>query len=188
MIKSLLRVSWQLDLIQKSDQIALFEVLDENRTYLRKWLPFVSTITSEEDLDSFIDFVTKPKEVEWSPVFLIKSDNKIIGLIGFKNTNLELKHTEIGYWLVEHMQGHGIITSALKELLRFAFLKMEMRKIIVKCGLENFPSRRIPSKLGFKIDHIEPMGEQMANGDWIDLVHYVLDRNDYPKNSKSKYS
>ncbi|MCH7411318.1 GNAT family N-acetyltransferase [Belliella sp. DSM 111904] len=113
MIKSLLCVSWQLSPIKESDQKALFRVLDENRIYLNKWLPFVSTIKTEEDLDSFIDFVTEAKEVKCSPVFLIKSNDKIIGLIGFKNTNLALKETEIGYWIIENMQGLGIITSAL---------------------------------------------------------------------------
>ncbi|MCH7411319.1 GNAT family N-acetyltransferase [Belliella sp. DSM 111904] len=54
-----------------------------------------------------------------------------------------------------------------------------MHRVIIKCGHENFPSRKIPEKLGFKLSQIESKGEQMANGEWVDLIHYILKREEY---------
>jgi ribosomal-protein-serine acetyltransferase len=170
---------WKLEPIQKTDQNALFQVIDNNRGFLEKWLPFVSETKTIKDLSPFIDFVSDPIQVDHSPVFLIKSNDSIIGLIGFKNTDTKVKQTEIGYWLVEKKQGNGIISTAMEELLEFAFIEKEMKKVIVKCGVENFPSRRIPEKLGFKINQIETKGVKMGNGEWVDIVHYELNRNDY---------
>ena len=46
----------------------------------------------------------------------------------------------------------------------------------IRCGTGNLPSNRIPQRLGFLRSHVEAQGEQLSDGEWIDLNVYVLER------------
>jgi ribosomal-protein-serine acetyltransferase len=165
--------------IQKSDQEALFQAINKNRKFLEKWLPFICTITTAKDLIPFINQVTDSDNHLREPVFLIKEKKCVIGLIGFKERNQDLGQAEIGYWMVENKTGQGIMTRALNNLLLLAFQEIGLEQILIKCGAENLPSRKLPEKLGFKVIKVEPKGELMSNGEWIDLVHYHLQKAEY---------
>lgn len=71
------------------------------------------------------------------------------------------------------------------EILRYAFVVLDLKSVLIKCGVENFPSRKIPEKLGFSILKIEPEGEKMSSGERIDLIHYLLREQEYYKLSST---
>jgi ribosomal-protein-serine acetyltransferase len=161
-----------------SDAQAIFTAIDTGRDYLGKWLPFVEYTQTLADSEMFIHAVLKELDHIENYVFVILYKNNFAGLIGFKGTDSINKRTEIGYWLQEQFQKKGIITQSLIKLLEFAFEKMDMHRIQIRCGVGNIPSKNIPKRLNFTLEGIECDGELLSNGKYIDLEVYSKLRTD----------
>ena len=99
------------------------------------------------------------------------------GLIGFKETDWVNKKTEIGYWLIEKMQGKGIITSCVTKLIKFAFQKLKLNRTQIKVAVGNSKSVAIPKRLGFTLEGIERAGEKHGQ-EYLNLKVYSLLKSD----------
>ncbi|MBZ0242466.1 MAG: GNAT family N-acetyltransferase, partial [Bacteroidales bacterium] len=143
-----------LKIIELSDAKTIFETINSQRTYLRKWLPFVDYTREEEDTVRFIKAVYKDEE----KVYVLNYQNDFAGLIGFRGTDNFNRKTEIGYWLSEPFQKKGIVTNAVKALVKYAFTELGINRIEINCAVGNEASSRIPQKLGFKLEGIERDG------------------------------
>lgn len=85
----------------------------------------------------------------------LKEDNRAIGSIGLmigEKSNLEIAddEAEIGYWIGVPFWGQGLIAEAVRELMRYAFEDLNMKK--VWCGYfdGNEKSKRVQEKCGFQ--------------------------------------
>lgn len=67
------------------------------------------------------------------------------------------------------------MTAAVRALCRLAFAELDMHRIFIRCATGNGPSNRIPQRLGFRIDCIEPRGERLSDGRRVDLNVYILE-------------
>lgn len=90
-----------------------------------------------------------------SDAVCLKEDNRAIGSIGLmigEKSNLEIAddETEIGYWIGVPFWGQGLIAEAVRELMRYAFEDLNMKK--VWCGYfdGNEKSKRVQEKCGFQ--------------------------------------
>lgn len=88
----------------------------------------------------------------------LKTDNKAIGSIGLmcgKQSNLDISKNEgeIGYWIGKPFWGQGIIPEATRELIRHAFVDLELQNLW--CGYfdGNEKSKRAQEKCGFTYRH-----------------------------------
>jgi len=137
----------ELRQLELRDSIDIFEAIDSQRDYLGKWLPFVAFTKEISDTKEFVDsIINAPKEIS-ELVFTIRKQNKFIGLIGFKDTDRSNKKTEIGYWLSEKYQKQGIITRSVEKLCDFAFNKLDINRVQIKCAVGNQSSIKIPQRL-----------------------------------------
>lgn len=162
----------ELRLIELSDAEDIFRTIDTQRTYLGKWLPFVKTTKSVDDIIEFINFVrSKPKEKS-EFAFTIRKDNQLVGLIDLKETDLVNKKTELGYWLSQEFQGQGIMTKAVVRICNFAFDDLKLNRIQIKCANGNNASKNIPKRLGFVYEGLERNGELLSDGKYVDLETY----------------
>ena len=146
--------------LRTEDAPDIFASIDTQRRHLGRWLPFVAGMLADTA----------------NPVFTLRSGNAFAGLIGFKSADAARRSVEIGYWLREEQQGKGIMAAAVRTLCDLAFGEMGMRRVEIRCGTGNLPSNRIPQRLGFLRSHVEAQGEQLSDGEWIDLNVYVLER------------
>lgn len=85
----------------------------------------------------------------------LKEDGIAIGSIGLmigKNSYLQLPDTEaeIGYWIGVPFWGRGLITEAVKELIRYSFEDLELEKLWCSYFDGNEASKRVLEKCGFK--------------------------------------
>ena len=55
----------------------------------------------------------------------------------------------LGYWLGQEYIGKGIMTKAVKDLIRLGFEHWPMQKVEIRCAVKNRKSRAIPERLGF---------------------------------------
>ena len=167
--------------LRLEDAIIIYNTIDRDREYLRKWLPFVDYMTSLTDEEYFVKCVVLNRaKGEKNEIFTIWYQGTFAGLIGFRDSDWENHHTEIGYWLAKDMQKKGIITNSVIKLISYAFNDLNMNRIQIRCGVGNSSSSSIPQKIGFSFEGIERESEKHANG-YIDLEVYSLLKKDWLK-------
>jgi ribosomal-protein-serine acetyltransferase len=170
---------WQIDAqtiarrLTISDASALFATVDTNRTYLRQWLPWLDKITTVQDYLPFIQECQRDYSTGIAVVLGLFRAEEFIGTISFNYIHED--SANIGYWIAEKYQQHGIITKACQRLCQYGFNKLELRKLTINCATDNLKSRALAEKLGFKLNQIIPNNEWLYDH-FVDHAQYVLER------------
>lgn len=168
----------ELKQVESSDSKDIFRTIDSQREYLGKWLPFVEQTRQLADTENFVDSVMNAPEGRFEYVFVIKTGAQFVGLIGFKDTDKQNRKTEIGYWLSKKYQKQGIVTKSVEALCKFAFEKMNINRVQIRCAIGNASSGNIPKRLGFSFEGIERQGELLTGNAFTDLEIYSKLRSD----------
>lgn len=88
----------------------------------------------------------KGQELAFAIVFK-ENENDLIGAISLeKLTGCE---PEIGYWLGKPYWGRGLMTEALKEIIKIAFSQHSMGSLFARTHLQNAASQKVLLKAGF---------------------------------------
>ena len=167
-----------LRVLREDDAAELFALTDANRGYLRRWLPWVDLVTSEDDSRSFLATVTAQREEGRGPTFGIMCDDVLVGVVGFLPVDRVNRIGEIGYWLAPHSQGRGVMTQCCRFAVRYGFLTLDLNRIQIAAGTQNRESRAVPERLGFKFEGILRARENLY-GNFIDHAMYSLLRSDF---------
>lgn len=165
------RIGWE-------DVEIIFNTIVAEREYLREWLPFVDETKDISYTQTFVQSIIESPLNEL--VFTILFQNKFVGLIGTKDTDMGNKKTEIGYWLSEKYQRKGIMTKSCKTLTDKLFSEFGINRIQIKAADQNLKSQMIAMRLGFKKEGIEREGELHARG-FVDLIVFGLLKNEWKK-------
>lgn len=168
----------RLEAIQLNMAEVVFEAIDQNREFLKKWLPFIEETQQVKQTEDFIRSIVSQQGKKRDEVFSIWYNQEFAGLIGFKDTDWINHKTELGYWLIPKMQGKGIITTCMQKLIKIGFYKWGMNRIQVKVACGNDKSEAIPKRLGFQLEGIERAGE-FHQGKYLDLKVYSFLKSDY---------
>jgi len=116
---------------------------------LRDAFPYPYTIGDGKE---WINFA---QNEEWGYNFAITVDSEAIGGIGLIiGKDIERKSSEVGYWLGEDYWGKGIVSSALKCIVEFAFNELKVERIFAVPLEHNIASRRVLEKNGFVLEGI----------------------------------
>lgn len=156
----------------------VYNAIDQNRKFLRKWLPFVDFTNKMGDTEKFIRSIIERPLASRDDVYVIWFRHEFAGLIGFKDADRINDKIEIGYWLVEKMTGKGIATEATRKMVNLAFRNMNMNRVQIRCGVGNNKSSAIPKRLGFTLEGIERGGERHGSS-YIDLEVFSLIKRDW---------
>lgn len=162
-----------LERLGVDDAATIFNAVDQNREHLGKWLPFVDYTNEVKDSEAFIQTVISLRETTHNEVYTIWFKGRFAGIIGFYNTDRVNEKTEIGYWLISNMTGHGIIQKACQVLIGIAFEKMMLNRVTIRCAVGNLPSEKIALRLGFSFEGIERGGERYHD-QFFDLKVFSL--------------
>ena len=164
-----------------------FDLIDSNRLYLREWLPWIDSLTTQLQALQFVqDSIQENKDLKSLRLGLFHH-TKIIGSISLLFIDYDNQTCKIGYWIDENYQGKGIVTKACQIMLLIAFQWMGLKLVIIECGIENKRSRAIPERLGFKTDKIIKNNE-LINGHYIDHMEYVIDFEQWENGNNTKIS
>ena len=151
----------------------IFNAIDQNRKFLRKWLPFVDFTHKITDTEKFVRSILERPVSERDEVYVIWYKYEFAGLIGFKDADRINDKIEIGYWIIEKMTGKGIASEAARKMINLAFRNMDMNRVQIRCGVGNEKSAAIPKRLGFVFEGVERCGER-HNHSYIDLEVFSL--------------
>lgn len=151
----------------------LFQLLDNSRDHISKWLTFPTKTTSVEDSLTFIEKSLRRLSENngyWSGIWY---KGKMAGSIGFLYIDWDARKTEIGYWLGDEYLGMGLATKAAKAFIYHSFEELDLRKVEINVASENGPSRAIPERLGFTKEG-SIRNYEKVNGDYHDRILYGL--------------
>jgi ribosomal-protein-serine acetyltransferase len=162
-----------LERLNFNDAETIFNAVDQNRSHLGAWLPFVVSTREVKDSETFIRTVISHREETFNEVYTIWFKGDFAGIIGFHNTDRINEKTEIGYWLIGEMTRKGIIHQSCRVLIQLAYEKMGMNRITIRCAIDNSSSEKIASRLGFSFEGIERSGERFQDR-FLDLKVFSL--------------
>jgi ribosomal-protein-serine acetyltransferase len=156
----------------------IFALVDANRNYLRRWLPWLDSQRSPADTLGFVRESIAAERRGRSLVVRIDHDGELCGMTGFNWIDPINRCCEIGYWLRADRQGRGIITACCRALIEHAFNTLDLNRVNIPVAVDNWKSRAIPERLGFHQDGT------LRDGQWlyvryVDLAIYTLLRRDY---------
>ena len=160
-----------------SDAELLFAAIDSSRAYLRRWLPWVDSSTTPEHTREFLRGAIAGAADGKSLILVIEHDGKPCGTVGFNWIDPANGSCEIGYWLREDVQGRGIMTGCCRALVKHAFDGLGLNSVRIAAAVGNERSRRVPERLGFRIDGVIREAEKLSSGH-VDQVLYTLLRRD----------
>jgi ribosomal-protein-serine acetyltransferase len=149
-----------LEQMHTNDAATIFNAIDQNRSHLGQWLPFVDYTNEVKDSEAFIQTIVSQREATRNEVYTIWFKGDFAGIIGFHNTDMVNEKTEIGYWLINDMTGHGIIHQSCRVLIGLAFETLGMNRITIRCAVDNTSSEKVAIRLGFSFEGIERSGER----------------------------
>ncbi len=155
------------------DAEPLFERVEECRSHLRQWLPWVDSVRSPADTRTFIERGLEQAAREDGFHAAMLEDGAILGAIGLHQIDRMHGHTSIGYWIGERFVGRGIVTRCCRALVEHAFVDLKLHRVEIRAAAENRRSRAIPERLGFREEGLMRDGEWLYDH-YVDLVVYSL--------------
>jgi ribosomal-protein-serine acetyltransferase len=170
--------STSLRVLHEDDAAELFELTDDNRAHLRHWLPWLDVVTREADTRAYLRATMKQRKEGRGPVFGILHERRLAGVVGFLPLDRVNRFGEIGYWLAENKQGHGIMTECCRFVVRYGFLTLDLNRIQIAAATGNRQSRAIPERLGFKLEGVLRARENLY-GTFVDHAVYSLLRSEF---------
>src|SRR5690606_18001539 len=126
-----------LKALVRTDAITMYNLIDKQRAYLGEWLPFVQFTSKIEDTKGFVEMAILKRIKNQDFVYKICFQDRMIGLIGTKETDHINKNTELGYWLSEDFQRMGIMTNAVDTLSKLLFNVLKLERIQICCAIGN---------------------------------------------------
>ncbi len=86
-------------------------------------------------------------------IFAISIDGQANGAIGIHpQQDIFVKNAELGYWLAEPFWGKGIMTKAVREIVKYGFKQFDINRIFARPFGNNIGSQRVLENAGFTLE------------------------------------
>ncbi|MEW6980476.1 GNAT family N-acetyltransferase [Bacillus sp. SIMBA_154] len=142
----------KLEILQLADAEPLFTLIQENKTHLGEWLPWVHHCKSIEDVKTFIQSTRTSYAEQKGMEAGIMLNEQLIGVFRLTFHN---RIGNIGYWIGQGAQGRGIVTKTVKYMTGTFAHKVDGFEIF--CPVGHVRSERVAIKAGFQLDpHYQP--------------------------------
>jgi ribosomal-protein-serine acetyltransferase len=139
----------RLKQLEVSQAERVFNLIDQNREYLGKWLPFPDKTHEVNDSKSFIESMLNDRANNQQYGYGIEFEGEIVGHTSLMHLKDD-KDPEIGYWIAQSASGKGITTKAVKALTAFGVNSLGLEHIIIRARPENIGSNKVAEKAGYE--------------------------------------
>lgn len=156
----------ELRALSEADANRLFQLTDENRAYLAKYLPWVDKTTSTDDSLSFIKATKEKRTLGQEYGFGIIVNGEIMGHISLMHIT-DGQIPEIGYWIAESVSGRGTTKKAAKAVTEFGFNTLNLGKILIRAREDNVASNKIAESLGYAFDGLHDGDDGLPHNHWV---------------------
>ncbi|MCF7845323.1 MAG: GNAT family N-acetyltransferase [Candidatus Pacebacteria bacterium] len=164
--------------IEKSDVPKLVEWVNDEETtrYLSIYLPM-----NTFDEENWVESLSKNKSTDI--VFGIESlkEKELIGNIGLHQINSVARKANLGIFIgEEEYRGKGYGTEAIKKVIEYAFLSVNLRKITLSVLSFNERAKKCYKKCGFQVEGVFKEGF-FKEGEYVDEIFMSIFRKDWQK-------
>jgi ribosomal-protein-serine acetyltransferase len=163
----------ELQLLEHHHADALFALIDQNRSYLRQWLPEWDVRNSLDECRAVIKSSLEPLAANSGFSLGIWWQGRLAGIIGAGLIDWENHSAMVGYWLGESYQGKGLVTGACRAVVDYLFSELKLQRIEIRCATNNARSCAVPKRLGFSKEGVLRQA-QAYDGRFLDLEVYGL--------------
>ena len=122
----------------------------------------------------------KRSRVKWG-IFANNESDRLVGIIEAVDFNQKVNMVTIGYFLAELHWGKGIATDAVKILLDYLFMKVNVNRIQAEVMPLNEISKKVLLKNGFIKEGTLRQATLWSGKGIVDLEIYSILREDYVK-------
>lgn len=133
---------------------------------------------TKEDTQSFFEYAFKNYQ-ENNPeplgICLKENPNKVIGTCGFAITSRKNKSAEMMYVIGRNYWGKGYMTEAAKEVLKVAFEKFNMVRVVARCLTFNAASEKVMQKMGMTYEGTQRKSMNIKGQFWDLKVYSMID-------------
>jgi len=171
--------------LREDDAPALFALTDSCRDYLARWLPEMATVHAVDDSRLFIRWTTRQFEDGGGVHCGIWYRGETVGVIGLTHINRRDRRAEIGYWLGERFQGHGIMTRAVETITGHAIETLRINRVVIRAASDNVRSRAIAERLGYTFEGLSQEDSWLYGDDSEYAVYAMLARDWAARSSAS---
>jgi ribosomal-protein-serine acetyltransferase len=161
-----------LRLLEEADAGELHALIEANRDYLARWLPWAAGQTPEDTYGFLRRARTQVERNDGFQAAIVEGES-IVGVVGYHGVDWAHRSTSLGYWLAESSQGRGAMTAAVEVLTDHAFTTWGLVRVEIRAALENRRSRAIPERLGFREEGTLRRAERVGDR-YLDLAVYAL--------------
>jgi ribosomal-protein-serine acetyltransferase len=172
-----------LKLLEERHAPAIFALVNRDRKYLRKWLPWVDLTKQVDDTLKFVKITLVQFANNEGLCAGIWHDDEFAGTIGTHKIDRINRKVEIGYWLGSKFQGQGIVTEACRLLTDHAFHEWGLNRVEIHCAPGNKKSCAIPKRLGFELEGVLRKA-QLVSGKYLDTNIYAMLARDWKRAAK----
>ncbi len=163
----------QLCLLELRHAESVLRLVEENREYLSRWLPWALEGPALEKTEAFIRGQLEKFIQGRALPTGIWYQGELVGLISYNRIEPHLRVGEIGYWLAEAYQGRGIMTRACRALVSYGFRVLGLQRIEIRVATDNLRSRAIPERLGFRKEGVLRRSARLGDR-YLDMIMYAM--------------
>jgi ribosomal-protein-serine acetyltransferase len=174
----------ELRLLSLEHAEELFALIDRNRAHLRRWLPWLDSVTTFEDERVFLRRAEEQASAGVAFNCGVFVDGKIAGGIGAHPIDRANRKVDIGYFLAAQHQRKGLMTAACRAIVGHLFDELNLNRVMIYCATGNLRSRAIPQRLGFQLEGIHREAEWLYDH-FVDLASYSMLAREWNRPSSS---
>jgi len=142
------------------DEDLLATAVKANLEHLRPWMPWATPEAAMVETQRARLVQVEQMwhdDSDYSFLLLDASESALLGVFGM-HRRIGPGGVEVGYWLDRDATGRGYATAAAQALTTAALALDDVERVEIHCDEANERSRRIPQRLGYRLDRIEPDG------------------------------
>ena len=167
-----------LRLRERHDAKALYQRAVDDREHLARWFGWAR----EFDEDSIFRQVERGLEQfvagdGWHADLVWRGEP--VGSLWLHYLNREGGSTEVGYWLAAGHEGKGLVTRAVRGLLRHFFVERRLDRVAIALDPRNERSQAVALRLGLEPEAVLRRAVLDADGAPGDLAFYGMLRDDW---------
>ncbi|HZF08046.1 MAG TPA: GNAT family protein [Thermoanaerobaculia bacterium] len=158
----------------------LAELVRRNALHFGRYLPPVAElVTPEAALSHLADMAQRLERGDLLEWYLFTAGT-LCGSLRLNHFEPANRKAALGYFLGAEYQGRGIVTRAARAVLGYAFQRLGLHRIELRCDTHNEPSIRVAERLGFTREGELREAELLA-GSFVSLYVYSLLRPEFPE-------
>ena len=140
---------------------------------------------TEEAGKAFIGFANSDDPVH---IFVIDIEGQAVGGIGIHpQGDIYRKNVELGYWLAESYWGKGIVSTAIEQVVAFAFTTFDIDRVFARPFGTNLGSQWVLEKNRFVLEG-KYEKTLYKNGEYFDELIYAIRRKDWQREGRGAKS